>query len=331
MDFCDVVIIGGGPAGSSCAWRLQKHGIPSLILDARVFPRPKPCAGWITPAVVRGLEIDLSEYPHGLVVLDRIRVEYYGNRKVHRWTVPTLQYSIRRYEFDHWLLQRSRARVQNHRAAIVRKDGDGFVIDDEFRCRYLVGAGGTLCPVHGALFKPDSPRAREFQVGTLEEEFRLPGRDPVCRLWFLENGLPGYSWYVPKGNDWVNVGIGAITRRLQHSRCSLQDCWRMFTEKLGNLGLVAHRDYSPTGYTYYMRAPSGIVGRENCFLVGDSAGLATSDLGEGIGPAVESGIRAADAIATGGAYSIRGITRYSWPGFARQFLGSLFRRAGTAS
>jgi hypothetical protein len=58
MDRVDVLIVGGGPAGSSCAWALRKAGIESLILDAQDFPRNKLCAGWITPAVVSRLEID---------------------------------------------------------------------------------------------------------------------------------------------------------------------------------------------------------------------------------------------------------------------------------
>jgi len=49
-------------------------------------------------------------------------------------------------------------------------------------------------------------------------------------------------------------------------------------------------------------------------VVGDAAGLATKDMGEGIGPAIESGIRAARSIAQGRPYSIRGIGKYSLPG-----------------
>ncbi len=45
----DVIIVGGGPAGSSCAWRLARHGVKPLVLDRASFPRLKLCAGWITP------------------------------------------------------------------------------------------------------------------------------------------------------------------------------------------------------------------------------------------------------------------------------------------
>ena len=53
MDRCDVLIVGGGPAGSSCAWRLVTAGLDVVVVDKANFPRDKVCAGWITPAVVR--------------------------------------------------------------------------------------------------------------------------------------------------------------------------------------------------------------------------------------------------------------------------------------
>src|SRR5260370_11587902 len=62
MDTCDVLIVGGGPAGSSCAWRLRNSGLDVVVLDKQVFPRDKVCGGWITPAVLSELEIDGYEY-----------------------------------------------------------------------------------------------------------------------------------------------------------------------------------------------------------------------------------------------------------------------------
>jgi flavin-dependent dehydrogenase len=51
----------------------------------------------------------------------------------------------------------------------------------------------------------------------------------------------------------------------------------------------------------------------NAFLVGDALGLATVDMGEGIGPAITSGQMAAEAIIHGTAYDPHGISRYSFP------------------
>ena len=58
----EVLIVGGGPAGSTLARVLKQTGIEVAILDKAVFPRDKICAGWVTPAVMEELEIDLEDY-----------------------------------------------------------------------------------------------------------------------------------------------------------------------------------------------------------------------------------------------------------------------------
>jgi flavin-dependent dehydrogenase len=48
---CDVLIVGGGPAGSVCARQLGDAGFDVVVLDKKTFPRDKFCAGWITPVL----------------------------------------------------------------------------------------------------------------------------------------------------------------------------------------------------------------------------------------------------------------------------------------
>src|SRR5439155_2779664 len=65
MQTCDVLIVGGGPAGSTCAWALGRAGLEVVVMDAAVFPRDKVCAGWITPQVIAELDLDLDDYRRG--------------------------------------------------------------------------------------------------------------------------------------------------------------------------------------------------------------------------------------------------------------------------
>jgi flavin-dependent dehydrogenase len=60
----ETIIVGGGPAGSTCAWMLRQYGRECIILDKERFPRMKLCGGWITPAVIRDLEIEVNQYPY---------------------------------------------------------------------------------------------------------------------------------------------------------------------------------------------------------------------------------------------------------------------------
>jgi flavin-dependent dehydrogenase len=61
MDTCDVLIVGGGPAGSACAWALHRAGVDTVVMDRATFPRDKVCAGWITRQVIAELDLDTDE------------------------------------------------------------------------------------------------------------------------------------------------------------------------------------------------------------------------------------------------------------------------------
>jgi flavin-dependent dehydrogenase len=307
----EVVIVGGGPAGSSCAWRLARHGIASLILDRAVFPRLKLCAGWITPEVVADLEIDPATYPHGFLTFERLRV-HLGRVG---FPLGTVQHSIRRSEFDAWLLARSGAEVVTHTVRTIVATARGYELDGRFRCRWLVGAGGTRCPVYRALFREAWPRDEALQAAVLEEEFAYGWQDPDCHLWFFANGLPGYSWYVPKAAGWLNVGIGGMATRLAAKSQSIKTHFARLASQLGDAGLVRNHAWATGGYAYYLRGSGSGAGPRlgNAFVIGDAAGLATRDMAEGIGPAVRSGLLVADAIATDAAYDLSAIARHSLP------------------
>jgi len=287
----------------------MRGGADVLVLDRERFPRLKLCAGWITPEVVRDLQMDIASYPHRFLTFDRLHFHLKG---LHL-RAPCVQHSIRRFEFDAWLLERSGAPVLQHNVQRVRAETDGYVIDDAFRCRYLIGAGGTRCPVYRTLFRELNPRMSELQVVALEHELEYDWRDPDCHLWFFEKGLPGYSWYVPKQNGWLNVGVGGMAERMKSSGRDIKDHWSTFTSMLGRR-LAAGAVCEPAGYSYFLRGRVDVVRRENAFIAGDAAGLATRDMAEGIGPAVRSGVRAAEAILEGRLYGLDDVTGASLGG-----------------
>jgi menaquinone-9 beta-reductase len=309
----EVLIVGGGPAGSACAWRLKQSNMDCLILDHAEFPRFKPCAGWITPEVLRDLQLDANDYPLGLTSFSTFNISIYGIP----FRLRTQQFSIRRYEFDHWLLQRSQVCMQIHRVKEIVVKDDRFIVDDKYSARYLVGAGGTHCPVYHTLFKPHLNNPRKSLIVAQEEEFPYDCLDDRCRLWFFENKLPGYSWFVPKTNGFVNVGVGGSAAQLKANGDTLKNHWNLLVKKLEKSGLIRGHTYKPSGHSYYLREKPAEIRRGNAFLIGDALGLATLDMGEGIGPAVQSGLLAAEAITYGGEYSVDSISRYSFPSLLR--------------
>ena len=324
MRHVETIIVGGGPAGSTCARHLVANGRDVLVLDKARFPRLKLCAGWITGKVMRDLDFSTADYPHPILPLD-IRTHFFRLPLALPWfPTPGPDYSIRRVEFDAWLLKRSGAEVVEHEVKSIVRAGEHYVLDDAYSCRTLVGAGGTMCPVRRALF-PDG-RIKSRQIVTLEREFAYPARGDTCHLYFFGRGLVGYAWVVPKGDGFVNVGLGGKARYFRKSGTKIHDHFRAFIADLvreGRLDAAAAANLEETGHPYFLYTAAGEVKRDNCFLIGDSAGLATADLGEGIGPAVESGLMAAQEILGTGTYRKSAITALSFGGLT----GRLMRRA----
>jgi len=305
----EVVVVGGGPAGAAAAQRLKAAGADVLVLDKERFPRHKLCAGWITPQVMADLQIEVSAYPHGFLSFRRLHFHIRGPRLA----VPCVQHSIRRFEFDAWLLEHSGAEYVQHAVRDIRVVGGDYEIDGRFRCRYLIGAGGTSCPVRRSLFVETLPRTRDLQTATLELEFPCDWRDGDCHLWFFEHGLPGYSWYVPKAEGWLNVGVGGMASRLKRRGENIREHWSHLAAKLQRQFGITVPGH-PEGYSYYVRGSGEPMRIGNAFLTGDSAGLATRDLCEGIGPAIRSGQHAAHAIVNGAQFTLDGVTGASLGG-----------------
>jgi flavin-dependent dehydrogenase len=297
----DAVVVGGGPAGSTCARVLKQGGLKVLVIDAAKFPRVKLCAGWVSPPIWDVLGLSPSRYPRGLWEWDRGHITFAGNN----YTLPSKGYFIRRFEFDDFLLKRSKAPViEGHFVRSIEKDGKGrWVVDGTYRATYLIGAGGSHCPVARALFpkKTDAPagtQEREFQAGLKEIAACRMGKNGEPQL-LLHDDLRGYSWNVPK-SDWLNIGTGTFEPR------EVLPAWktaRAFFEGNGKPGTVPvsarpELDHMK-GHGYYVYIPEHLehCQKDNAFLIGDSLGLAQPTTGEGILPAVLSGKILGQAIA----------------------------------
>jgi geranylgeranyl reductase family protein len=338
---CDVLIVGGGPAGSTCARRLRRRGLDVLVLDRQEFPRDKVCAGWITLEVVRALRLDTRDYAQHRVLqpIRAFRTGPIGGRALENRYAEVVSYGILRREFDHYLLQRAGARLRlGEPAHTFERTDDGWLINGEIRAAMLVGAGGHNCPV--ARHLGAALGSRVPLVAAREAEFRLDGlacalRPEVPELYFSAD-LKGYGWCFRKG-DWLNVGLGR-----QDSR-DLSGHLKAFLAGLHAQGRVPRIDLGQfKGHAYLLHGhASRPLTQAAALLIGDAAGLAYPQSGEGIGPAVESGGLAAEVIADAhGDYSAANLAAYErrlrsrlgpirrvgaeLPGGIRTVLGRLF-------
>ncbi|MGB8768175.1 MAG: NAD(P)/FAD-dependent oxidoreductase [Candidatus Korobacteraceae bacterium] len=311
MDSCDVLIVGGGPAGSSCAWGLRKSGLDTLLIDRSIFPRNKLCGGWITPLVLEALEIDPADYaPERILqLIAGFRLGCMEEPQVDISYGRTISYGILRSEFDEYLLRRCGARIREGVPfTSIERAKDGWIVNGEIRARLVVGAGGHFCPVSRFLGnKASAPsvvaREIEFEMSAVQAaSCSIAGELP--ELYFCRD-LRGYGWCFRK-QDVLTVGIGRVDNHGLSQHCGefLRFLKRSRNVEVPGKGILGH------AYWLFGHSERAILD-DSILLVGDAAGLAYPESGEGIRPAVESGLIAAHCIlAAQGNYSIGRLELY---------------------
>lgn len=304
MTRCDALIVGGGPAGSTCARLLRRAGWDVIVADRARFPRDKVCAGWLTPEVFPLLDLTPREYGATGLTLQAFkgfRTGVIGTRRmVDTRYADTVSYAIRRCEFDDFLLRRADVRVQQTNVTSIARHGDRWIVNDAIDTRVLIGAGGHFCPVSRHL---RGGRDTAQPVVAKEAEFLLNGRtttvaEQVPELFFCRD-LDGYAWVVRKG-EYLNVGIG---RRDKGDFAGHLDAFAKYLEDTGTVSDASTLTFRGHAYLAEGTGPRPIVD-DGVLLIGDAVGLAYPESGEGIKPAIESGRLAAETlIASGGRHS----------------------------
>ncbi len=224
-----------------------------------------------------------------------------------------MSFGIRRREFDHYLLQRCGARLALETPFTgAERSGGGWVVNQRWQVSLLIGAGGHFCPV-AKLLGADVGRAeqafcaRETEFA-MDRTLALNSKVSATRgeLLFCDD-LAGYGWCLRKGN-YLNVGLGRETTNGLATDLQRLLQWLVRTQRVPLQEWPRFRGHA---YLAYTRSRRPLVA-EGCLLVGDAAGMACPRSGEGIRPAVESGLLAALAVRRAhGNYRAAGLAHYA--------------------
>ena len=290
MEIFDVAIVGGGPAGSSCAAFCARGGLRTLVLERERFPREKVCGDCLNPScwpVLQRLSLAqrVRDLPH--YKLDSVEFIAIGGRNV-IVDLPTgddCELSVKRSLFDALLLKHARelgAHVREETTVTALAHDENWKIEtaggENFSARILIGADGRNSTV-ARLCNLLPPPARERVA--LQAHIALPqnfGRRVV--LQFLPEG---YSGQAPVNETELNlclVGTPPTISRLRkwaegHFEITANQSWRTITPLTRSPVPCAH---------------------ENVLFIGDAARVVEPFTGEGIYYAMQSGELAAIAI-----------------------------------
>lgn len=303
MTDAEVIVAGGGPAGSATAAWLASAGVDVLVLDRAAFPREKACAEFLSPGAVAALE--------RLGVLDAAGSRgawQEGMRIVSERASFTLRYregrrglGIPRPVLDTLLLARAReagARVLEETgvagATLARGRVDGVRLRDGRRlsARFVVAADGLRSPVARSLGLEAEPRWPR-RLGLVA---RVRGDRP-SPFGLMAVGAAGYCGVAGVGGGETSVGmaVSPATRRPGEAAATL---FERVLEGLGPAGAAvgaAGRTTAIRGLAPLARRVRG-VGGPGYLLVGDAAGFTDPFTGEGVFRALRGAELAADAV-----------------------------------
>jgi menaquinone-9 beta-reductase len=296
---CEVLVVGGGPGGSTCARRLAQAGVDVLVIDRKTFPRDKICAGWVTPQVFDVLGVDPAEYgrDHVCQPITGFHTGLIGGNEIGTDYGRVVSYGIRRCEFDHFLLERAGVGcILGETVADLRRDGDAWMVNDRIRASVIVGAGGHFCPIARALGGREGDQivtvaAQEIEFAIRpEQESQIRLRGEIPELYFCQD-LAGYGWCFRKGN-YLNIGLGLLNS--PGVSAHVQSFCRFLNDR-GKVCCEMPSRFHGHAYRIYERIAPKLLD-DGVLFIGDAAGLAYPQSGEGIRPAVESGLMAADVL-----------------------------------
>ena len=311
-DAFDVIVVGGGPAGSVMAWSLAARGVRVALHERAIFPREKVCGDFVEPGGLRILGamgcLDSLDAPNpisGARVYFGPRLAYQGAIPYYEPTpgLPTHGYIVPRHILDTRLQERARAAgaiiFEGCEAGDIRREGAVMCVaarqgeqDVSLSAPLVVGADGA----ESLVARRAGLRSTDRRHIGLSQRAYVDGikvDDGEATIWFDDDLYPGYGWMFPMADGRANVGVGMLSETCHRQGLSVPKAFAACIEKLrirhpGCGGVrVASR---PLGGMVKMYGGIGPNHFDGGLLVGDAGSFVDPMTGEGITQGMESAL-----------------------------------------
>ncbi|GIU84408.1 MAG: drug:proton antiporter [Acidimicrobiales bacterium] len=316
----EVVVVGAGPAGASCAFWLALCGHEVIVLEKKRLPREKTCGDGLTPRAVHELAtIGIDPASRGWHRVDGLRATA-GELTVELpWpshpVYPPYGYVVRRKDLDLAVAEAAGKAgalilegVEALAPMVERGAVRGVVAKEAaggervFRSQVLVVADGANSRIGRALGAarrrslPFGMAIRGYVTSPLHDDRWLEScldiRDRHGR------SLPGYGWVFPLGDGWLNVGVGLLSTYRYWRSVNTTRLYESYVESLPTRWRVGpHSDRTaPVGGKLPMGGSVSPTSGDGWLAIGDAAASINPFNGEGIDYAYETGRLAAQVL-----------------------------------
>jgi flavin-dependent dehydrogenase len=316
----DVLVVGGGPAGSTIATLLSRRGERVLLVEKDRHPRFHIGESLLPMNMPLFEELGVSDE------IARIGIPKYGVEFVSPWHAGspsmmefalgwdkslTQAYEVRRSEFDHVLLKHAAAHgtevIEGCRITGVEFPADGVVIatakgDDgqerQFQAKFLVDASGrdTLLASKFGTKVSNKHHHSASVYGHFTGAYRLPGKAAgnITLYWFDH----GWFWYIPLLDGTTSVGVVCHADFIKNRKTDVTTFFKDVIELSPELA-ARLRNAEMTGpatatgnYSY----KSNRIFGPGYIMVGDDYGFVDPVFSSGVLLAMQGGFFAADAV-----------------------------------
>lgn len=320
-----VVVMGGGPAGSTIATLLAMEGCPVTLYERDHFPRFHigesliPETYWVLKRI--GM-LDKMKKSHFVkkysvqFITEKGKLSepfYFDDHNPHECSQT---WQVKRSEFDEMMLRNAEehgvtvhegARVhevlfEEERAVGVRVQREGAA-PEEVRADVVVDATGQSSMIASRLkLRMMDPLLKKGAVWTyFKGAYRDEGKNAGATLVIQTQGKKGWFWYIPLHDDIISVGVVSDFEYLFKDR---GDHETIYNEELDRCPAVKERVsvgtrvadfYATKDYSYRAKRCAG----DGWVLVGDAFGFLDPLYSSGVLLALKSGQLAADAVIEG--------------------------------
>ncbi len=289
----DCIIVGAGPAGGSAAYHLAKQGHSVLVLEQANFPRDKSCGGGVSPAIAQWFDFDFSPVVENHVSQVKYTFKMGDPAEVELKGV-TPMWMVQRAQFDNFLMEQAVVKGAEFKSGVkvtgATLQDDTWQIqtsEGTFAGKYLIAADGANSTVAKLLGMDNTAT---IAAASLQVPGEVSDRRKMTAFFDFGSLKNGFMWCFPKAD-----GYSFSAAYVRDPKGKPGELKKQLTKYAELFGLDASKGE-------YLEHPLNlwdkdrVLHSDRALLAGEAAGMVDPLIGEGIRPAMFTGVRAAGAV-----------------------------------